>query len=38
VDKWLVVWGDWIKDTHPVGANEKDGKFDGTVDVLIREM
>ena len=25
VDKWLVEWGKWIKDTHPMGANEKDG-------------
>ena len=25
VDKWLVEWGNWIKDTHPMGANEKDG-------------
>ena len=25
VDKWLVEWGNWIKDTHPMGADEKDG-------------
>jgi hypothetical protein len=25
VDKWLVEWGNWIKNTHPMGADEKDG-------------
>ena len=25
VDKWLVEWGNWIKDTHPMGADEKNG-------------
>ena len=25
VNKWLVEWGNWIKDTHPMEANEKDG-------------
>ena len=25
VDKWLVEWGHWIKNTHPMGADEKDG-------------
>ena len=25
VDKWLVEWGNWIKNTHPMGADQKDG-------------
>ena len=24
VEKGLVEWGNWIKDTHPMGAYEKD--------------